>query len=137
MEITPSLPSLHTSGSSSNGSGTAASGISSLGMSSVSSGTTAVPLTVAPVSKYQASGDIAPIDATDQLKQAFADLDLTGRPIDNYRVELNFNRDTGRVVAKVTDRTNGEVLREIPSKELQNLFSQIRDYLGTFVNEEA
>ncbi|OSQ39678.1 hypothetical protein TMES_06810 [Thalassospira mesophila] len=89
------------------------------------------------VSKYHASGNIAPIDATDQLKQAFADLDLPERPIDNYRVELNFNRDTGRVIARVTDRTNGEILREIPSKELQNLFSQIRDYLGTFVNEEA
>ncbi|MEQ5775182.1 flagellar protein FlaG [Thalassospira sp. NFXS8] len=136
MEITQSLSPLHGSVSSSSGSA-AATGISAPGLSSVNSGTSSAPATVAPVSRYQASGDSAPIDATDQLKQAFADLDLTGRPIDNYRVELNFNRDTGRVVAKVTDRTNGEILREIPSKELQNLFSQIRDYLGTFVNEEA
>jgi flagellar protein FlaG len=136
MEITQSVSPLHGSGSSSNGTA-AASSVSTLGHPSVNSGSSLAPATVAPVSRYQASGDIAPIDATDQLKQAFADLDLTGRPIDNYRVELNFNRDTGRVVAKVTDRTNGEVLREIPSKELQNLFSQIRDYLGTFVNEEA
>ncbi|WP_417844554.1 flagellar protein FlaG [Thalassospira sp.] len=132
MEITQSLSPLHGSVSSSSGSA-AATGVSTPGLSSVNSASASV----APVSGYQASGNTAPIDATDKLKQAFADLDLTGRPIDNYRVELNFNRDTGRVVAKVTDRTNGEILREIPSKELQNLFSQIRDYLGTFVNEEA
>lgn len=72
-----------------------------------------------------------------QLKQAFSDLDLPDMPIDNYRVELNFSRDTGRVIAKVTDRTNGDVLREIPSKELQHLFSNIREYLGTFVDEKA
>ncbi len=132
MEITQSASPLHGSGSSSTGSA-AALGVSSSSQSSANS----VAPAPASVSRYQASGDIAPIDATDQLKQAFADLDLPDRSIDNYRVELNFNRDTGRVIAKVTDRSNGEVLREIPSKELQKLFSQIRDYLGTFVNEEA
>ena len=132
MEITQSVSPLHGSGSSSTGSA-AALGVSSSSQPSANS----VASAPAPVSRYQASGDIAPIDATDQLKQAFADLDLPDRSIDNYRVELNFNRDTGRVIAKVTDRSNGEVLREIPSKELQKLFSQIRDYLGTFVNEEA
>ncbi len=132
MEITQSVSPLHGSGLSATGTG-AALNVSSSGQTSANSAASAP----APVSKYQASGDIAPIDATDQLKQAFADLDLPDRSIDNYRVELNFNRDTGRVIAKVTDRSNGEVLREIPSKELQKLFSQIRDYLGTFVNEEA
>ena len=132
MEITQSISPLHGSGSSATGTG-AALNVSSSGQTSANSAASA-PV---PVSKYPASGDIAPIDATDQLKQAFADLDLPDRSIDNYRVELNFNRDTGRVIAKVTDRSNGEVLREIPSKELQKLFSQIRDYLGTFVNEEA
>ncbi|PKR55921.1 flagellar protein FlaG [Thalassospira marina] len=134
MEITQALSSHHTPTSGNNGSGVSAGGSAS-GLTSVQ--TNSASTASAPVSRYQASGDIAPIDATDQLKQAFADLDLPDRPLDNYRIELNFNRDTGRVVAKVTDRANGEILREIPSKELQNLFSQIRDYLGTFVNEEA
>ena len=51
-------------------------------------------------------------------------------------VELNFNQDTGRVVAKITDRASGEILRELPSKELQQLFSQMREYLGSVVDEE-
>lgn len=133
MDITQALSSHHTPASGSNVSGVPAGG-STNGLTSVQMNSSSAST---PVSRYQASGDIAPIDATDQLKQAFADLDLPDRPLDNYRIELNFNRDTGRVVAKVTDRSNGEILREIPSKELQNLFSQIRDYLGTFVNEEA
>ncbi|MDP2696656.1 flagellar protein FlaG [Thalassospira sp.] len=100
-----------------------------------------------PASSYTASsGDsaVAISPASDprrgpseqKLKQAFAALDLPEMPVDDYRVELNFNRDTGRVVAKVMD-TNGETLREIPTKELQRLFSQIREYLGSVVDEEA
>ncbi|MFH1805537.1 MAG: flagellar protein FlaG [Pseudomonadota bacterium] len=101
-----------------------------------------------PASSYAASsGDsvvttISPVSdprrgpSEQKLKQAFAALDLPELPVDDYRVELNFNRDTGRVVAKVMD-TNGETLREIPTKELQRLFSQIREYLGSVVDEEA
>jgi flagellar protein FlaG len=71
-----------------------------------------------------------------ELQDALASLDLPDVADGSARVELNFNQDTGRVVAKVTDRISGDVLREIPSKELQQLFSQMREYLGSFVDEE-
>ncbi|OSQ43738.1 flagellar protein FlaG [Thalassospira alkalitolerans] len=84
------------------------------------------------------SGDAnsAPADAGQKLQAALAKLDIPELNDSNARIELNFNQDTGRVVAKVTDRSNGDVLREIPSKELQHLFSQIREYLGSVVDEE-
>jgi|GEM_PF-737168 len=75
-------------------------------------------------------------DAGHRLQQALAKLDIPELSDDNSRIELNFNQDTGRVIAKVTDRYSGEVLREIPSKELQHLFAQIREYLGSVVDEE-
>ena len=71
-----------------------------------------------------------------ELQDALVSLDLPDVADGSARVELNFNQDTGRVVAKVTDRVSGDVLREIPSKELQQLFSQMREYLGSFVDEE-
>tara|TARA_R110000868_G_scaffold165328_4_gene398418 strand:- start:34472 stop:34858 length:387 start_codon:yes stop_codon:yes gene_type:complete len=88
--------------------------------------------------KSPSSGDAssAPADAGQKLQAALAKLDIPELNDANARIELNFNQDTGRVVAKVTDRSNGDVLREIPSKELQHLFSQIREYLGSVVDEE-
>lgn len=71
-----------------------------------------------------------------KLQKALANLDIPELSDNNARVELNFNQDTGRVVAKITDRASGEVLRELPSKELQQLFSQMREYLGSVVDEE-
>jgi flagellar protein FlaG len=71
-----------------------------------------------------------------RLQQALASLDIPELENSGARVELNFNQDTGRVIAKITDRTSGEVLRELPSKELQQLFSQMREYLGSIVDEE-
>jgi len=71
-----------------------------------------------------------------KLQVALGKLDIPEIANNDARVELNFNQDTGRVVAKITDRASGEVLRELPSKELQQLFSQMREYLGSFVDEE-
>ena len=71
-----------------------------------------------------------------KLQKALASLDIPEIANNDARVELNFNQDTGRVVAKITDRASGEVLRELPSKELQQLFSHMREYLGSVVDEE-
>ncbi len=78
----------------------------------------------------------AQADAGHRLQKALSSLDIPELADANARIELNFNQDTGRVIAKVTDRSNGEVLCEIPSKELQHLFSQIREYLGSIIDEE-
>lgn len=87
-------------------------------------------------SSSKGDGVSASAKAGHRLQSALAKLDIPELSDSNARIELNFNQDTGRVIAKVTDRTNGEVLREIPSKELQRLFSQIREYLGSIIDEE-
>lgn len=71
-----------------------------------------------------------------KLQHALANLDIPEIANNDARVELNFNQDTGRVVARITDRASGEILRELPSKELQQLFSQMREYLGSVLDEE-
>jgi flagellar protein FlaG len=78
----------------------------------------------------------AAMSQASKLQQALGKLDIPEIANGDARVELNFNQDTGRVVAKITDRVSGELLRELPSKELQQLFSQMREYLGSIVDEE-
>lgn len=104
---------------------------------SASSASSNVPGQSTP-SKQLSSGQNASIlpDAGQRLQSALSKLDMPELSDANARIELSFNQDTGRVIAKVTDMSNGEVLREIPSKELQHLFSQIREYLGSIVDEE-
>lgn len=71
------------------------------------------------------------------LKQALRDLEVPDLPLDSFRLELDFNQDAGRVVARVLDKGSGELLREIPSKELQQLFAHMREFLGSLVDEQA
>ncbi|UKV15415.1 flagellar protein FlaG [Thalassospiraceae bacterium SW-3-3] len=75
-------------------------------------------------------------NAADKLQKTLSKLDLPDIASNDQRIELSFNKDSGRVIAKVLDRANGDVLREIPTRELQQLFSQMREYLGSFVDEE-
>lgn len=88
------------------------------------------------ISSAMAKPENKPSAVPQEMQDALASIDLPDLADGTARVELNFNQDTGRVVARVTDRTSGEVLRELPSKELQQLFSQMREYLGSFVDEE-
>ena len=69
-----------------------------------------------------------------ELQKALANL---GLPTHAFRMELSYSQDTGRVVARVLDKDSGKVLREIPSRELQRLFSQMRDFVGTVVDKKA
>ena len=69
-----------------------------------------------------------------ELQKALANL---GLPTDAFRMELSYSQDTGRVVARVLDKDSGKVLREIPSRELQRLFSQMRDFVGAVVDKKA
>lgn len=93
--------------------------------------------TSAPSSQHELTSAGRPDNSpANKLQKALASLDIPELSDNNSRVELNFNQDTGRVVAKITDRASGEVLRELPSKELQQLFSQMREYLGSVVDEE-
>lgn len=95
-------------------------------------------ITAPKTTEYSVDSGVKSYDNTQaaKLQKALDSLDIPEISNGDARVELNFNQDTGRVVAKVTDRTSGEVLRELPSKELQQLFSQMREFLGSIVDEE-
>ena len=56
----------------------------------------------------------------------------TGRQLD-FSVNDRFKE----IVVKISDRKSGEVLKEIPSKDLLKLRERLNDLIGLFVDEKA
>jgi len=60
--------------------------------------------------------------------------------LDRMNVKISFSTygNSGRRVAvTVTERETGKVIREIPSEELQQLYSKMEELVGMIFNEKA
>ena len=60
--------------------------------------------------------------------------------IDSMNVSLEFSTygENGEKIAViVADKNSGEVIREIPSRELQNLYAKMREITGIIFNMQA
>jgi flagellar protein FlaG len=60
--------------------------------------------------------------------------------IQKMNVSLEFSHYGGRgekIAVVVTDKATGEVIREIPSRQLQNLYSSINDLVGIIFDRQA
>jgi flagellar protein FlaG len=60
--------------------------------------------------------------------------------IQRMNVSLEFSRYGGhgeKIAVVVADKATGEVIREIPSRELQNLYNSINDLAGIIFNRQA
>ena len=53
----------------------------------------------------------------------------------NERVSFSFNEKIDRVVMKVINTRNNEVVREIPAKEMVRVYEHIHELIGMFVDE--
>ena len=47
-------------------------------------------------------------------------------------VRMSYNKDINRIIITVIDKQNGEILREIPPKQIQDLASYFRQILKTY-----
>jgi len=60
--------------------------------------------------------------------------------LQRMHVSLEFSHYGGhgeRIAVVVADKTTGEVIREIPSKEIQNLYNKINDLVGIIFDRQA
>ena len=73
--------------------------------------------------------NLAEIKADSQQLQKMSEL-VTGR-----KLQFNVNKDLGSVVVKVVDSTTNQVLKEIPSEDIQKLKLRIRQTIGTLFNK--
>ncbi|MCX7678025.1 MAG: flagellar protein FlaG [Spirochaetes bacterium] len=53
----------------------------------------------------------------------------------NKRIQFSYNEKINRVVLKVINTENNEVVREIPPRELVRVYEHIHELIGMFVDE--
>lgn len=54
-----------------------------------------------------------------------------------HHSSMDVDRNTGRVVGRVVDTKTGEVVSQIPSKEMLRLLARTREMLGHLFDEKA
>lgn len=62
------------------------------------------------------------------------------KQINSMNVSLQFStygENGEKIAVVVADKNSGEVIREIPSKELQNLYAKMREITGLIFNTQA
>ena len=57
--------------------------------------------------------------------------------IDRYRVQLDIDGDTGRVVAEIREKESGDLVTEVPSRTLLRQAAMLKDTLGMILDTPA
>lgn len=92
----------------------------------------AVKLPEAPVQSVQANPKPTPEHlqkALEALKQAI--------PIKSSALQFSLDEVSGQIIARVTDSDTGEVIRQIPSKELLEIAHAIDKMQGMLLRQKA
>ncbi|MEJ5362752.1 MAG: flagellar protein FlaG [Spirochaetota bacterium] len=70
----------------------------------------------------------------ENLNDAVDMLNAAAKTVNN-RIAFSVDEKTDRIVMRVLDANNNEVIREIPPKEVIRLAAQIREMIGMFIDE--
>jgi flagellar protein FlaG len=73
----------------------------------------------------------------DELKAIAQRLQTVIEVASGRQLNFDLNDRFREVVVTISDRKSGEVLKEIPSKELLQLRERLNDIIGLFVDEKA
>ncbi len=71
-----------------------------------------------------------------QVEKTISELQTISSAFDR-RLEYTVNRDLNRVIVKVIDTKTDKVIRELPPKELQDLYKRIREAIGLLFDKKA
>lgn len=84
--------------------------------------------------------------AVDDEEEQKQDVQVTQTVLDDlgknlqivHDVDLHFNLDeaTGRTVVKITNSETGELIREVPPKEMLNLAAKMEDIVGILFDQK-
>ena len=55
--------------------------------------------------------------------------------LSNERVRFSYHEENSKIILRVTDSESGEVIREIPSRNVVKLHEYIQEYIGMLVDE--
>ena len=76
------------------------------------------------------------VRAEDKLPEVVAELNTMLQEM-NRSIRFSVDDDSGRIVVKVIDMTNDEVIRQIPSEDMMSLIRHAGDSQSLLFNEEA
>lgn len=75
--------------------------------------------------------NMAEVKADSQQLQKMSEM------VDGRKLQFNVNKDLGAVVVRVVDSTTNQVLKEIPSEDIQKLKIRIRQAIGSLYDQMA
>ena len=70
-------------------------------------------------------------------RKVLEDVGIKPAEIDRYRVQLDIDGDTGRVVAEVREKESGDLVTEVPSRTLLRQAAMLRESLGMILDTPA
>ena len=72
-----------------------------------------------------------------QIKADTQQLEKLSESSNGRKLQFNVNKDLGAVVIKVVDSNTNQVLKEIPSEDIQKLKLRIRQTIGSLFDQMA
>ena len=57
--------------------------------------------------------------------------------LQNADLQFSYHEKTARMIVKLVDTKNNEVLREFPPKEFLDMVARIQEYLGALVDKKV
>lgn len=73
--------------------------------------------------------NLAEVKADSQQLQRMSDM------VDGRKLQFNVNKELGSVVVKVVDSSTNQVVKEIPSEDMQKLKLRIRQAIGNLLDD--
>ncbi len=70
----------------------------------------------------------------DEMKNMVDTLNSAAKSV-NKRISFDYHDKTRRIIMRVTDFKTGEVIREIPEKEMIQLVEHLQDMIGMFLDQ--
>ena len=90
-----------------------------------------IPASITPTGAQVAKSleqNLAEIKADSQQLQKMSEI------VDGRKLQFNVNKELGSIVVKVVDSNTNQVLKEIPSEDMQRLKVRIRKAIGELFN---
>jgi len=77
-----------------------------------------------------------PVSA-DHLHAAAAQLKQVIEVASSRRLSMDIDHESDQAFMRVTDLQTGEVIKQIPTKEMMELHARLQDFIGMFIDKTA
>jgi flagellar protein FlaG len=91
----------------------------------------------AQIQQAQVAADGQKAVGAEHLYAAAAQLKQVVETASARRLSMDIDQDSEQAFMRVTDLNTGEVIKQIPSKEVMELHARLRDFIGMFIDKTA